>query len=64
MTMGGIDLSALGMVVAVATGLGSYFLGRHWRKGRVAKKQARERAALEATQSRQVRRARERSQRR
>jgi len=63
MTMGAIDFSTLGLVIAVVTGIGSFLLGRHLRKGRQAKKQAKERAALHATQSRQVRRARQRTER-
>ena len=63
MTMGTIDVSIVGLVLAGLTGIGSYVLGRHLRKGRTAKRQARERAAAHATQSRQVRRARERSER-
>lgn len=61
--MGNIDFSTIGLVIAVVTGIGSYFLGRHFRKGRVEKKQIQQRAAEYATQSRQVRRARERSAR-
>jgi len=63
MSMGNIDFSAVGLVLAVVTGIGSYVLGRHLRKGRAAKRQAKERAAAHATQSRQVRRARERGER-
>jgi hypothetical protein len=63
MNIPNIDLSTVGLVLASFTGVGSFFLGRHLRRKRQAKKQARERAALEATQSRQVRRARERGQR-
>jgi len=48
MTMGAIDFSTLGLVIAVVTGIGSFLLGRHLRKGRQAKKQAKERAALPA----------------
>jgi membrane protein YqaA with SNARE-associated domain len=63
MNLSTFDFSALGVVLASFTGVGSFFLGRHLRRRRQEKKQARERAALEATQSRQVRRARERGQR-
>ena len=63
MNLSAIDLSAFGLVLASLTGVGSFFLGRHLRRRRQEKKHARERAALEATQSRQVRRARERGQR-
>ncbi len=61
--MGNLDLSIIGLLVGAVTGLGSYFLGRHFRKGRAEKKQIKQRAAEYATQSRQVRRARERSAR-
>jgi hypothetical protein len=61
--MGNFDLSIIGLLVGAVTGLGSYFLGRHLRKGRAEKKQIKQRAAEFATQSRQVRRARERSAR-
>jgi hypothetical protein len=61
--MGGLELSALGVLLAVVTGVGSFFLGRYLRRNRAQKRQARERAAAEAAQSRQVRRARERRQR-
>ena len=63
MNLPNIDLSTFGIVLASFTGVGSFFLGRHLRRRRQEKKAARERAALEATQSRQVRRARERGQR-
>ncbi len=62
--MGGIDVSTLGLAIAVVTGIGSFLLGRRLSRGRAERKRARERAAAEATQSRQVRRARERSGRR
>jgi hypothetical protein len=61
--MGNLDLSIIGLLIGAVTGLGSYFLGRHLRKGRAEKKQIQQRAAEFATQSRQVRRARERSAR-
>lgn len=61
--MGNIDFSTIGLVIAVVTGIGSFMLGRYLRKGRVAKKQAKARAEAEAGQSRQVRRARQRSER-
>ena len=63
MNFSNFDLSALGVVLASFTGVGSFFLGRHLRRKRQEKKQLKERAAVEATQSRQVRRARERGQR-
>ncbi|MCU4121998.1 hypothetical protein [Variovorax sp. N23] len=61
--MGNIDFSTIGLVIAVATGIGSFFLGRRLSRGRTEKKQQKARAAEFATQSRQVRRARERSAR-
>ena len=61
--MFGLDLSVLGLVLAVVTGIGSFFVGRHLRRGRMEKRRAKERVAAQAGQSRQVRRARERSQR-
>ncbi|MGJ7492448.1 hypothetical protein [Variovorax sp. ZT4R33] len=61
--MGNLDLSIVGLVLAGVTGIGSFLLGRYLRKGRAAKKQSQQRAAEYATQSRQVRRARERSNR-
>jgi len=63
MTMGAFDLSAFGIVLAGLTGIGSYFLGRYLRRRRVARRQAKLQAVAEATQSRQVRRARERGAR-
>ena len=61
--MFGLDLSVLGLVLAVVTGIGSFFVGRHLRRSRMEKRRAKERAAAEAAQSRQVRRARERRER-
>ncbi|MDP9901535.1 hypothetical protein [Variovorax ginsengisoli] len=61
--MGGLDLSAIGIVLAGLTGIGSYFLGRYLRQRRVAKRQAQLQAVAQAAQSRQVRRARERGAR-
>jgi hypothetical protein len=63
MNMGGIDLSVVGLLLAIVTGAGSFLIGRHLRRKRQEKRSASERAAAEATQSRQVRRARQRSQR-
>ena len=60
--MFGLDLSVVGLALALGTGVGSFFLGRYLRKSRAEKRRARERAAEEAAQSRQVRRARERRQ--
>ncbi|MGI4776698.1 MAG: hypothetical protein ACRYGA_01045 [Janthinobacterium lividum] len=63
MNLPAIDLSIFGIVLASLAGVGSFFLGRHLRRRGQEKKVAKERAVLEATQSRQVRRARERGQR-
>lgn len=58
--MNGFDLSTLGVALAALTGVGSFFLGRHLRRRRAEKRMAKERAAAQANESRQVRRARER----
>ena len=63
MNLPNIDLSTFGIVLAGLTGIGSYFLGRYLRRRRVARRQAKLQAVAEATQSRQVRRARERGAR-
>ena len=56
-----MDGQVLGMVLLLATGAASFFIGRklsaRWR----AKKEAERRAKREAAESRQVRRARQRS---
>ena len=61
--MFGLDLSVVGLALALVTGVGSLFIGRYLRRSRMEKRRAKERAAAQAAQSRQVRRARERSQR-
>ena len=48
----------LGLVLALVTGLGSFFIGRYLRRSGMEKRRAKERAAAQAAQSRQVRRAR------
>lgn len=58
-----LDLSTVGLVLASLTGVGSFVLGRHLRRRRQEKRAERERIAEAATQSRQVRRAKERTQR-
>ena len=63
MNFASLDLSTVGLVLASLTGVGSFVLGRHLRRRRQEKRAARERIAEEATQSRQVRRAKERTQR-
>ncbi len=60
--MGGLDFSALGLLLLVVTGLGSFWLGRHWRTKRQAQRREQERTKALAGQSRQVRRAEERRQ--
>ncbi len=60
--MGAFDLSVVGLVLAVVTGIGSFLVGRHLREKRMNKRRATDRATAEAVQSRQVRRARERRQ--
>lgn len=62
MNFASLDLSTVGLVLASLTGVGSFVLGRYLRRKRQEKRAARERAAEEATQSRQVRRAKERTQ--
>jgi ABC-type multidrug transport system fused ATPase/permease subunit len=58
--MGGIDISVIGLFIAVVTGLGSYVLGRRMREKRAAKRREKDRIAAQANETRQVRRARER----
>ena len=58
--MGGIDISVIGLFIAVVTGLGSYVLGRRMREKRAAKRREKDRVASQANETRQVRRARER----
>jgi len=59
-----MEAATLGLIIAVLSGIASFVLGR-WLSGRRRQKKAeRLRAAAEAAQSRQVRRARERQQRR
>lgn len=61
--MGGIDVSVIGIFIAVVTGIGSYVLGKRMREKRAAKKREKDRMAAQAGESRQVRRARERKER-
>ena len=56
----GIDVSVIGLFIAVVTGIGSYVLGRRMREKRAAKKREKDRIASQANETRQVRRARER----
>lgn len=62
--IGIFDISTVGLVLAVVMGIVSAVLGRRLSRGWRAKRQAREEAARRANESRQVRRARERQQRR
>lgn len=55
-----MEVGIIGLVIAVVSGLGSFLLGRWLSKRRRQKKADQARAAIEAGQSRQVRRARER----
>ena len=61
--MGGIDVSVIGIFIAVVTGLGSYVLGQRMRETRAATTREKDRIASQAGESRQVRRARERKER-
>ncbi|MET3495811.1 hypothetical protein [Variovorax boronicumulans] len=56
----GIDVSVIGLFIAVVTGIGSYVLGRRMREKRAARKREKDRIASQANETRQVRRARER----
>ncbi|RYZ09987.1 MAG: hypothetical protein EOO24_09380 [Comamonadaceae bacterium] len=55
------NAGTIGLVIAVASGVGSFVLGRWLSRKRRAAKAERERAAARAGESRQVRRARQRS---
>jgi hypothetical protein len=61
--MGGIDISVIGLFIAVVTGLASFLVGRHFRMKRAAKRREKDRVAAQAIETRQVRRARERKER-
>ena len=61
--MGGIDISVIGVFIAVVTGIGRYVLGRRMREKRALKKRVKDRIASQANETRQVRRARERKER-
>ena len=61
--MGGIDISVIGVFIAVVTGVGSYVLGRRMREKRALKTRAKDRIASQATAKPPVRRARERKER-
>ena len=59
-----MDIGIVGIVIIVASGIASFAVGRYLSTKRRAKKDAQRRAAEHAAQSRQVRRARERRERR
>jgi Na+/glutamate symporter len=61
--MGGVDISTIGLLIAVVTGIGSFAVGRYLRTKHVAKKRAKDRIAAQANETRQQRRARERRER-
>lgn len=58
--MGGIDFSALGLLIGGLGGVFSFWIGRKLRQKRLDKRRERDRAATLASESRQARRARER----
>lgn len=58
--MGGIDFSAVGLLVGAVGGVFSFWIGRKLRRKRLDKRRDRDRAATLAGESRQARRARER----
>lgn len=62
--MGNFDITALGVVIAVLSAIGSFALGRWLRRKRMDRQRGQRDAAARAGESRQVRRARERAQRR
>ncbi len=62
--MMGFDVTAIGLIVAVVTGLASFWIGRSLSNRRRTKRQAEQEAARRATESRQVRRARQRREKR
>ena len=59
-----MEVGIIGLLIAVLSGLASFVLGRWLSKRRRQKKADEARAAAEAGQSRQVRRARERQRKR
>jgi hypothetical protein len=58
--MGAFDISAIGILIAVVTGIGSFLIGRRLRKSRMEKRREKDRVMAEAVQSRQVKRAKAR----
>lgn len=62
--MGGdIDISTIGIFIAVVTGIASFWFGRRIRMNRNVKKREKARLAAQANETRQQRRARERRER-
>ena len=62
--MWGQDVSALGVAIMAVTGGGAFWLGRTLSRRWQQRKRDKEQAAARAQESRQARRARERSQKR
>jgi len=62
--MWGQDVSALGVAIMAITGAGAFWLGRTLSRRWQQRKRDKEQAAARAQESRQARRARERSQKR
>jgi len=58
--MGGLDLSAVGLLIGAVGGVFSFWLGRRLREKRQQKRREKERAQRLAGETRQQRRARER----
>lgn len=58
--MGGLDISAIGLLIGLLGGVGSFWIGRKLRLKRLAKRQEKDRAQRIASETRQQRRARER----
>ncbi len=55
-----MEIGPIAIAIALVSGLISFLVGRRLSRGRREKKAAQQRVAAQATQSRQVRRARER----
>ncbi|HMT57798.1 MAG: hypothetical protein LCH72_00500 [Proteobacteria bacterium] len=60
--MGGLDLSPIGLLLLVVTGVVSFALGRWWSRGWRARRAAKKLTEARERETRQQRRARERSQ--
>ena len=58
--MGGLDISALGLLIGMVGAIFSFWIGRKLRVKRLAKRREKERAKMMASETRQQRRARER----